>query len=491
MLYIKKVKTRRQFIKTSVMTAGMLALLNACGQSVAGLKPPVDPESIGKFRKGFGGHAIIPGEKDYETSRRVLSMNPGTDKYPAVVAQCKTEQDILRCIDFAHQYDLEVSVRSGNHSFLGWGTCDNGIVIDLSQMKGIAVDPVKKTAQVTAGHTAEEILAAAAVHGLAPVLGECGSVGAGLALGGGLGWLSGRYGATCDNIISARVITANARTLNVDKNINQDLFWALRGGGGNFGIASSFEYRLHPVNKILAGTFVYPASKANAVVRFFRDFMATAPDELQGDCYLASSGKGNVSVQFVYSGDLDQGEQLIDVFRKFSIPEQDSIKRRSFSEVYRMDLIGEIISCPYESVKGSYIQHLSEEVIELILDRFAKPPPSCDLFFNLSHYMHGEVCRVATDATAFVHRTVGAVHVVFWVQWKDAANASACMSWQDKTFDLLQQYSGEHIYANYMSTKGEVAAKKTYGSNYLRLGQLKGKYDPQNFFHLNQNIQPK
>lgn len=491
MLYIKRIKTRRDFIKQSAMAAGMITLLHACGRGIGSVKSPLDPAAITKFRKDFGGHTIIPGENEYETSRRVLSMSPETDKYPAIVAQCKSEQHIVRCIDFAHQYELEVSVRSGNHSFLGWGTCDRGIVIDLSKMKSIAIDPTKRTALVTAGNTAEEILAAAAVHGLAPVLGECGSVGAGLALGGGLGWLSGRYGATCDNIVSARVVTANASILNADKKTNHDLLWALCGGGGNFGIASSLEYQLHPVSGVLAGSLSYPVSKANAVLRFFRDFMAAAPDELQGDCYLATSGKGTVSVQFVYSGDLDKGVQLIDVFRKFSFPEQDSIKRLPFSEVYRMDANDGTNSCLYDSVRGSYIEHLSDDVIDLILDRFAQPPPSCDLVFNLSHYMHGEVCRIATDATAFVHRTVGALHLVFWIEWKDPANAAACISWNDKTFNLLQQYSGGHIYANYMSTKEELAAEKTYGRNHLRLRQLKKKYDPQNFFHLNQNIQPK
>lgn len=267
MSYIRgTIKTRRDFIKQSAMAAGMLTLLNACGQSFKSLKSPLDPDAISKFRKCFSGHVILPGDSKYETARRVLVWNPETDKYPAIVAQCKNEEDVLRCIDFAHQHKLEVSVRSGNHSNLGWGTCEKGIVIDLSKMKGITIDPLKQTAQVTTGSTAEEILGAASRYGLAPVLGQCGTVGSGLLLGCGLGWLSAKYGASCDNLLSARVVTADARTMNTDTHTNQDLFWAIRGGGGNFGVATSFEYQLHPVSEVLAGSFVYPINKARSLL---------------------------------------------------------------------------------------------------------------------------------------------------------------------------------------------------------------------------------
>jgi FAD/FMN-containing dehydrogenase len=492
MPYLKgTIKTRREFIRQSVMTAGMLTLLEACVPRLKSWESSPDPDVISRFRKNFSGRTIIPGDKEYETARRVLSMNPEFDKHPAIVAQCKNEEDVLKCIGFAHEHELEVAVRSGNHSILGWGTCENGIVIDLSKMKGITVDPVKQTAQIAGGNTAEEILSATAHYGLAPVLGQCGSVGAGLALGGGLGWLSGKYGATCDNLISARVITADARALKTDIGTNGDLFWAIRGGGGNFGVATSLEYQLYPVSEVFAGKFVYPINKARVMFRFFAEFMATVSDELQADCYLNTGGRGNFTVQFVYSGNLNDGQQLLDAFRKFDTPDQDSVKRRAYSEVYNLNANEGNIPCPFRSVKGSYIDQLSDEVIDLILERFAKPPPSCELFFEFSHYMHGEVCRVAPDATAFDLRKAGAVHVVFWVQWKDPANAAACISWQNKTYDLLQQYSGGRSYSNMMSTKGEIAVKATYGTNYARLVQLKKKYDPRNVFHLNQNILPK
>jgi FAD/FMN-containing dehydrogenase len=483
-------KSRREFIKKSAMAGGMLAFLNERSQTIRSLKSPIDPDAIRILRKSLGGVAIVPGDTEYEKARRVRDINPETDKYPAIVLQCKNEEDVLRGIEFACQHKLEVAVRSGNHSMLGWGTCEKGIVIDLSQMKSITVDPVKKTALASAGCTAEEILSATAPHGLAPALGECGSVGAGLLLGGGLGFLSGKYGATCDNLVSARVVTADARTLKTDRATNQDLFWAIRGGGGNFGVATSFEHELHPVSEILAGSLVYPSSKARAMLRFFREFMSSAPDELQADCYLNSHGNGSFAVELVFSGALDRGEQLLNKFRRFSTPDQDSVKRRAYGDVYNVDADFDTTSFPFQSGEGSYIEQLSDEVIDLILDRFAQPPPSCELFFIFGHYMHGEVCRVAPDATAFELRKADAVHLGFYVQWKDPASASACMSWNHNTTELLKPNSGGRIYANYMSAKGAAATKAVYGSNYARLSQLKKRYDPQNIFHLNQNVQP-
>ena len=484
----ENIKTRREFIKQSAMAAGMLTLLNACGPGVKTLKSPLDSNSLSKFRKGFSGRVILPGDAEYETARKVIFITRETDKHPAIVAQCKNEEDVLRCIDLAHQHELEVAVRSGNHSVMGWGTCEKGIVIDLSKMKGITVDPIRKTAQVTAGNTAEEILAAAAQYGLAPVLGECGSVGAGLTLGGGLGWLSGKYGAACDNLISARIITADAHTIKTDLGTNQDLFWAIRGGGGNCGVATTFEYQLRPVREVLGGGLVYPISKAGDMLRFFKDFMSTAPDELQPECFLTTNGRGSIRIEFVYFGNLNEGEQLLNTFRKFKTPDQDWIKRRTYAEIYKMDPVDDTMHCPSVTFKTSYVEQLSDEVIDIILDRLAQPPAACGLGFLFGHYMHGEVCRVKPDTTAFELRKSGAVHLGFWSEWKESQNESACISWLDKTVDVLQPYSGGRIYSNYMSTTGENTAKAVYGSNYTRLAELKKKYDPQNFFHLNQNI---
>lgn len=482
-----EIKTRREFIKQSAMTAAILPFLIGCGQSDRSSNSVLDKEVINTFRKSFSGRIFLPDNAQYQLKRQGGFMNPDIDKHPTIIAVCKHEQDVLKSLEFAQQYHLEIAVRSGNHSNMGWGTVENGIVIDLSQMKTIAVNAAKKTALVAAGSTAAEILATTAPYGLAPVLGECGSVGAGLVLGGGLGWLSAKYGATCDNLLKARLVTANLQTLNADSVSNQELFWAIRGGGGNFGIATSFEYQLHPINQILGGSFSYPINKARSILHFFNEFMATAPDELQADCYLTNK---ECWVEFVYIGDLDRGELLLNQFRKFVTPEKDSVKRRPFSEVYTMEPGGDLTTGPYVSNKGSYLKRMSDEVIDFVLECVSQPPRSCKVFFDFSHYMHGEVCRISRDTTAFELRQSGAVHLAFWLTWQIPIDASKCMAWHTETFDHLQAYSGGRIYANYMSTQGGATAKAVFGSNFPRLKQVKKKYDPNNIFHLNQNILP-
>jgi hypothetical protein len=485
---IRRTRTRREFVKQSAMAVGTLTFCKSplFLASSAG----IDKDAVNKLRSKVSGRLILPNDPAYDTARRVRSMNPNNDKRPAIVAACKNDEDILHCIEFAHRRQMEVAVRSGNHSILGWGSCDKGIVIDLSQMKGVTIDPAKKTAQARTGNTAEEILAATITHGLTPVLGECGTVGAGLALGGGLGWLSGKYGAACDNLVSARVITADGRTLNANAGVNEDLFWAIRGGGGNFGVATLFEYKLHPIGAVLGGNLVYPAAKARSMLRFFREFMAGAPDELQAECYLTTDHGGSVAFNAVYAGDLDEGERLFDTFRRSQPPDQDSIKRLAFSEIYKMDEEDEGISCPFEVEKASYLEALSDEVIDRVLASFKSAPASCVTSFIFSHYVHGQVCRVAPDATAFELRKATGLNLGFWIQWKEQAQTSRCMEWSQRTFEQLQPYSGGRAQSNFVSTTGEATAKRIYGSNHPRLARIKTKYDPDNFFHLNQNILP-
>ncbi len=436
----------------------------------------------------FTGRIILPEDIEYEARRWSHIMNPTMDKHPAIIAVCNTEDDIIRSVSFARQHQLEIAVRSGNHSNMGWGTCEKGMVIDLSQMKRISIDANRQVAVVETGATAEEILAATAPYGRAPVLGECGSVGSGLALGGGLGYLSGKYGATCDNLISANIITAETELRKADAALNEDLFWAIRGGGGNFGIASSFTYRLYPVKEMLGGSLLYSAKNARSIVKFFNEFMSVAPDELQADCYLF---RENCSIDFVYTGELKEGERLLNDFRKFSKPENDSVKRRPFSEVYHMSGDAAAPAAPkFNSVKGSYIEHVTDDVINLVLNCITEAPREAVVMFDFSHYMHGQVCRVSPSATAFELRTAGAVHLVSMLQWQNPADTDACMKWENETFEKLQPYSGGRIYANYMSQPGGATAKAVFGTNFSRLAQLKKKYDSSNIFHLNQNILP-
>lgn len=470
------------------MSAVMLSVLSSCGHSSRLSKSLLDGEAIKKFKKQFSGRIILPEDIEYEARRWSQIINPTMDKHPSIIGVCKTENDIIRSVDFARQHQLEIAVRSGNHSNMGWGTCEKGMVIDLSQMKRISVDVNSQVAIVETGTTAEEILAATAPYGLAPVLGECGTVGSGLALGGGLGYLSGKYGATCDNLISANIITAEAKMRKADAVTNEDLFWAIRGGGGNFGIASSFTYKLHPVKEMLGGSLFYSSKNARSLVTYFNEFMSTAPDELQADCYVS---RDSCSIDFVYFGELNRGERLLNDFRKVSKPEQDLVKRRLFSEVYNMSNAATATVAPkFIASKGTYIEHLTNEVIELVIDRILEAPRQAMVYSDFSHYMHGQVCRVSPEATAFDLRKAGGVHLAFWLQWQNPVDTEACLKWENETFEKLQPYSGGRIYANYMSQPGGTTAKAVFGTNFSRLAQIKKKYDGSNIFHLNQNILP-
>jgi FAD/FMN-containing dehydrogenase len=461
---------------------------HAYSQPVKSAVSSLDPDTINIFRKSIGGSVLIPGETGYEVARRAVAFNPDTNKFPSLVVKCINNGDVLRCLDLAHKFSLEVAIRSGNHSFLGWGTSEKGIVVDLSGMKNVDVDPVRQTALAMTGATAAEILNATSSYGLAPVLGQSGVVGSGLLLGGGLGWLSGKHGAICDNVLSAEIITAEGKTLVADNINNADLFWAIRGGGGNFGIVTRIEYMLHPLSEVLAGRFIYPVSAARDMFRFFRQFMAEAPDELQADCYLVSADGGMFMLEFVYSGDLVKGEELMNVVRRQRKPDKDEVTRKPFSEIYSM-YVDTVEAAPtFLSIKGIYIDQLSDEVFDAVFDQFQQAPSQSDTFFDFAHYMHGAVCRVPPESTAFELRKSGGSHLATSTAWSDESQTAACMEWHAKMFDALLPFSGGRIYGNYMSTSHASDAAAVYGGNYERLVKLKRKYDPTNFFRLNQNI---
>lgn len=451
------------------------------------LRNEIDSDATNKFRASLLGRLILPVDQEYDQARRMAYWkNPATDKHPAMIALCAQEEDVARCVDFARQHDLTVAVRSGGHSFLGWSTCDDGLIIDLSLMKDISIDPNKRVAHASAGVLAQEMDAASARYGLAPVLGQCSTVGiAGLTLGGGLGWLSGKYGAVCDNLLSANLITVDARSVTANTESNSDLFWAIRGGGGNFGIATSFDYQLHPVSEVLAGWLTYPVQEARNLLRFHREFMAAAPDELQ---VTVGIGFGVVLVTFVYPGDLNTGNKLVDRFRTFMTPTRDTVRRRPYAKMFPPSGSGEFVPSAFTAMKGSYLEQLSDEVIDIVVESLAQAPAGCGIAFD--HYVHGEVCRVAPDSTAFELRTPGAFHIPIFSGWDDPAYEVASMTWTENTWRVLQPYTGGRMYANYMSIEGGQAVKAAYGSNYARLRTIKTKYDPDNFLRRNPNVLP-
>lgn len=481
--------TRRKFIRQVVLSGTGLALLSTCGRKDSTTSSGIDADAIKRLREKLQGHLLVVADSEYEMARRVASWNPAMDKHPQAIALCAHPDDVARSLEFAQENHLAIATRSGGHSFLGWGTCDGGIIIDLSLIKNITIDPKKLKAHAGAGVRAQELVASAAQHGLAPVLGECGIVGiAGLTLGGGLGWLSGKYGAACDNLLSAHLITPDSRAIHADGNTNPDLFWGIRGGGGNFGIATNLEYRLHPVNEVIAGGYTYALEDAQKVLRFFRDFMTTAPDELQTLAYLYPAGKGFLQVVVVYQGDGSKAEALLKPFTTIATVLRNTVTRRPYTETFTMPPYGEFAPTTYSYTKGIYLERLSDEAIDIALERFRQAPPLCAIGFD--HYMHGEVCRVDPTSTAFNLRAPGGIHTWIGAVWNEASQADTVMKWAEESWKLLQPFTGGRLYSNYVSAEDDSMEKKVFGPDTSRLSALKKKYDPDNIFKLNTNIKP-
>jgi FAD/FMN-containing dehydrogenase len=486
----KTVQTRRQFLKHSTAAGIALAVLNPRGRLGVGQGSELDSAVVKKFSASLKGRLVLPGDRFYDAARRVVTWNATTDRRPAMIAQCVHVEDVVRCVEFARRHDLLVAVRGGGHSTLGWGTCEGGLVIDVSPIKSLKIDPVRRRVRAGAGLVAQELVSAASQHGLAPVLGECPTVGiSGLTLGGGLGWLSGMYGAACDNLLSADLVAADGRPLVASTTHNPDLFWAIRGGGGNFGIATAFEYRLHPVSEVLAGGIKFGFPNAREVLRAYRDFMASAPDELQALAYLPGVSDRSLNVIVCYSGDPKRGEELIRPLRALAGAVRDTVQRRPYEETFAMPLYHETPPTVFRAPKNCYLEQLSDAAIDAVLGQFAHAPQvGCTL--GLDHYMHGAVCRVPRDSTAFELRVPGALHVWIAAGWDDPTLGNASIAWVNSTWQALEPFSGGRIYANFLSVEGEEAVKGAFGKNYSRLVAIKNKYDPTNFFKLNQNIRP-
>jgi FAD binding domain/Berberine and berberine like len=369
---------------------------------------------------------------------------------------------------------------------MGWGT-SSGLVIDLASMNRVTINAAKHTGRIDAGVLGGEVMRVAGRYGLAPVLGECPGVGAaGVTLGGGLGWLSGLHGASCDNLLSARMVTADGRILSVDAERNPDLLWALRGAGANFGVTTTFECRLHSVGPVTSGEIYYPVREARPVLRFFRDLMAEAPDSFQATLNLTPGERG-VFVSLCHAGEGAEAERLLRAFRTVATPAKDTVRRQEFGELADIATVAREAS--FRCIATVYRSALSDEVIDISLDRLSQAP--LETVLGISHYMHGEVCRVKPDSTAFPLRQSGGIHIRIILDWKDSADAQRLMLWAEEARRLLRPSSGERIYANYQSYAGKGTPEAVFGSNYSRLVALKNKYDPTNFFRRNSNVEPR
>jgi len=442
--------------------------------------------SISRFRASLHGQVILPGEAVYDSARRV--WNGAIDRRPAVIVRCVDANDVQRAVEFGRQSNLDIAVRGGGHSFPGLSTCDGGLVIDLSPMKAVSVSVHDQSGRAEPGVTLGGLIEATQAYGLATNTGTASDTGiAGLTLGGGIGWLMGKYGLTCDNVRSFEVVTADGRLVQANANENADLYWGLRGGGGNFGVVTAFDYQLHPLGTILGGMVVHPLSRARSVLQLYRDFTRELPDELTAACAMLTTpdGKPVIGILVCYCGDLSQGERVIAPLRKFGPPLVDRIHPMPYAELLTM-LNSSVPAGRHYYVKGGSLQALGDGAIDALVDsaESSTTPYSLIAFTQL----HGAASRIGEGETAFPLREE---HHEFFIQagWEDDGQERH-VQWVGQSYQALQRFASQRAYVNFLGDEGTARVRAAYGPNYQRLIALKTRYDPENIFHLNQNIKP-
>jgi hypothetical protein len=436
---------------------------------------------------GLRGEVVCPGDPGYDTAREVF--NGMIDRRPLAVIRAVEASDVVGCISFARRHDLALSVRGGGHSVAGNAVRDGAVMLDLSGMTAVRVDPETQTVRAGPGLTLGELDRATQAFGLATTLGVVSTTGiAGLTLGGGLGWLNGRYGLTCDNLISADVATADGQLLRASAQQNEDLFWGLRGGGGNFGVVTSFEYQLHPVDLMLAGGLSYPGDMAPRVLRYYDDFVKTAPDELStaASLGLSPAGEPTLSIAVCYCGPIDDGERVLRPLRTFQSPLDDGIQPMPYTVLQSARDEG----FPFGRLhywKSGWLREVTDGAIQTLL-RFLPQMPSSASGVGLQQ-LHGAASRVAPSATAFPHRAEQ-YDFLIGSQWSDATDSDRNVQWTRALFEAMQPHLEESVYVNNLGDEGPGRVQAAYGENYPRLAAIKKAYDPDNLFRSNQNIDP-
>jgi FAD binding domain/Berberine and berberine like len=443
---------------------------------------------IPTLRTRIRGEVISPGDEQYHEARRV--WNGRIDKYPSLIVRCVDITDVLTAIEFARHWDMAVAVRSGGHSMVGHSVSDGSIVIDISRMKGMWIDPVKRIAQVQAGLTLGEFVHQSQAVGLATTTGTVAGTGmGGLTLGGGIGWLMGKYGMTIDNLLSADLVTAGGQVLTASATENPDLFWGLRGGGGNFGVVTSFEFQLHRVGPVLAGKVVYPLAKAREVLRFYRTYTSTAPDELTAYTVIETTSHGLpvIVINLCYSGRLSEGEHLVEPLRKFGTPLADLVHVKPYHQTISHDAGAPDGRHYYE--KAFSLKGLNDEVLDIVAESSAaRTSPHSHVVIQ---HVHGAASRVSPTATAFALRDVPYVmNIVAAWDPLEANESEKHMEWASKLQDAIQPFAESGVYTNFLGDEEEERVHASYSINYERLVALKRRYDPTNVFRFNQNIKP-
>lgn len=445
-------------------------------------------EVVEGLRTEVAGLVLTPDSETYEEVRKV--HNGLINKRPSLIARCLTSSDVAAALRVAHGCALEVSVRGGGHNVAGKAVTDAGLMIDLSLMKDVQVDPAAQTITAEGGVTWGELNIAAHEHGLATTGGVISTTGvAGLTLGGGLGWMMGRYGLAVDNLTSAEVVLASGDIVAADADTNPDLFWAIRGGGGNFGVVTAFTFRAHPLSTVLGGAVVHPLPAARDTLRFYRDTTPSLPDDLSVFAALQHAPDDTkVCGLAVCHVALDEAQAELDVksIREFGPPVMDMVERMPYPVVNT--LVDDAF--PFGSLnywKSAFFTDLSDDAIDKLVKAFESTPTTSCLL--LIEHLHGAATRIDPTATAFPHRAPG-YNLLIMAEWADPAQTDDGIAWARGTYNALRPHMSEAAYVNYLDDDDASRVRAAYGPNFDQLRALKARYDPENLFHLNQNISP-
>ncbi len=448
-----------------------------------------DANQLDQLGQRLKGRLVGPEDADYDEARTV--WNGMIDKRPAVIAECADASDVAVAVNFARENNLVVAVRGGGHNVAGHATCDDGIVIDLTPMKNVTVDIGRRTAVAEGGVTWGDYDKETQRHGLASPGGAISTTGiAGLTLGGGFGWLSRSYGLACDNLISAEIVTANGEVLTASAEENPDLFWAIRGGGGNFVVVTRFEYRLQEVGELYAGLILYPRDRAGEFMRVYSEWTAKAPDEVASMAAFLHSPDGDpvVGAIVVYHGPKDEGERVIAPVRSLGSPALDDITPKPYTSVQQV-LDDGFPRGLRNYWKSTYLAELGEQCLDILVDH-ANRAPTTWCVVGLEHMMGGAVARVGEDDTAFANRDA-IYSLLILGRTDDPAGDGAVREWVRGLWKAVEPYSTGGVYVNYMGQDEAERIGEAYGTDhYARLAKIKSQYDPANLFRLNQNIAP-
>lgn len=456
-----------------------------------GTTATIDQSTVDALRADLRGMLLQPSDAGYDEARAV--WNGMIDRRPGLIVRCAGTADVMAAVNLARSHDLLVSVKGGGHNIAGNAVCRDGLMIDLSMMRSVYVDAESRTARAEGGATWGDFDAETQAFGLATTGGLISSTGiAGLTLGGGIGWLMGSYGLACDNLLSLDVVTAAGERVTASAEHNAELFWGLKGGGGNFGVVTSFEFRLFPVGPLLAGMLLHPLDRAVEALAHFTEFLAGAPDELGALAGFVPSPEGEqlFALILVYNGPVEDGERILAPLRNFGPPILDNLAPAPYRVIQTLFDAGAPAGLR-NYWKSSFLESLPEEAMRTLVERFREAPsPLCKMFIEC---IRGEATRIARDSSAFDHRD-SPFNLLVLGGWELAGDDERNIAWTRETWKAMQPYASKGVYVNYLNEEadeGSDRVKEAYGAvKYARLAALKAEYDPGNLFRMNQNVRP-